>query len=113
MFMIRIKIRSSKHVEPLYLVEATATEFPTHFDTRWALPGNKLQTYPKEEVAKHVFDELLKKKSFLEFYQWDDTDAIMSGDAYRGRVLPVLAYEIELLDVEQQRVTERFSGPRK
>lgn len=112
MFMIRLVLRSSAHPVPLYLVEATRTEFPTHFDTRWGLPGNKLQTYAKEEIAQRAFDELAKQKPFLEFYQWDDTDAVMSGESYRGRQLAVLSYEIQLVDFSGGRIPVRFSGPR-
>ncbi|BDD79639.1 hypothetical protein [Burkholderia phage FLC9] len=111
MFMIRMWIRSSYHPDPLYLVEAAETEFPTQFDTRWALPGNKVLTYTKEESAKRAFDQLVNKKPFLQFYQWDDSDAVMEGSDYKGRKLLVSSYEIQLFELGVGRIPGRLSGP--
>jgi hypothetical protein len=112
MFVIRIWVRSSSHTVPLYLVEAEATEFPRHFDTRWTLPGNKIQTYAKEESAVRAFNQLVVAKPWLNFYQWDDSDALIEGASYQGRPMNVPSYEIQLMDLENGRIPKRLSGPR-
>lgn len=115
MFVIRIWIRGEiKHTEPLYLVSASSTEFPTRFNTHWALPGNKIQTYAKEGSAKRAFDQLAERKPHLQFFQWDDSDAEIEGAAYQGFPIKVPSYEIQLLELSTNgfRIPARLSGPR-
>ena len=117
MFMIRLWVRSSEHPKPYYLVEVDDAPHALRCTTSWALAGNKLQTYATERSANLAFKGLSDRKSWLEFRQWDDSDAAIEGEAltgrkYQGREFKVASYEIQLLDVEQNRIAFRFSGPR-
>lgn len=110
MFMIRMWVRAAEHPKPYYLV--TLDDGVLRCTTAWALAGNRVQTYPTERSANLAFKQLVDRKAFLDFRQQDDSDAAIEGSNYEARDMKVVSYEIQLVDVEFNRVIFRLSGPR-
>lgn len=72
-------------------------ELPELNTVYWALVGNKLNTFRKEESAMRAVQ--LLKETQLHYKFWDDSEALIAGDAYEPEVFIGSGWEIQVVDL--------------
>lgn len=72
---------------------------------RWALLGNKIQSFVDEDSGMRAMDQL--REGFFHYMTWDDSDAQLV-EGYQGKPLELSSWEIQLIDLTDMVIARKF-----